>query len=281
MKLMISQIRRFALLLTAALLVPVVAQGQEPKKILLVTVTVGFPHSSIATAEKVLKEMGEKSGSFVISDIVGSGPRPRYKSQEKAWEQTIKQDLAEKMSPSELKKYDAIIFANTTGDLPVPDKAAFLQFIKDGKAFIGMHSASDTFHGSDGSVDPFIEMLGGEFLSHGPQVGVECINEDPQHPACAHIEGSWKIKMEEIYLLKNYHREKVHSLLSLEKHPNNNTPGHFPIAWCKNYGKGKVFYTSLGHREDVWESQEYQKHVLGGIRWALGQAPGSAEPQKK
>jgi len=72
--------------------------------------------------------------------------------------------------------------------------------------------------------------------------------------------------------------------LILDKHPEKNTPGHYPVSWCKNFGGGKVFYTSLGHREDVWDtdaglkdrknaatiSQAYQQHVLGGIEWALG-----------
>ena len=88
-----------------------------------------------------------------------------------------------------------------------------------------------------------------------------------------------------------------------DKHPadkspegNDQTPGDYPIAWCKEYGKGRVFYTSLGHREDVWDpntpesfkrenpkevSEAYQKHLLGGIKWALGLEKGDAKPQTK
>ncbi|MDB6058758.1 MAG: hypothetical protein JWO95_2602, partial [Verrucomicrobiales bacterium] len=84
---------------------------------------------------------------------------------------------------------------------------------------------------------------------------------------------------DEIYQLKNFHREQVHGLLTLDKHPNNGTPGDYPISWCKQYGRGKVFFTSLGHFEDVWESATYQDHVLGGIRWALGLEQGDAIPQ--
>jgi hypothetical protein len=57
--------------------------------------------------------------------------------------------------------------------------------------------------------------------------------------------------------------------------------GRFPIAWCKLYGEGKVFYTSLGHREDVWTNERYKKHILGGIKWSLSLEPGSAVPQEK
>jgi hypothetical protein len=67
--------------------------------------------------------------------------------------------------------------------------------------------------------------------------------------------------------------------LALDKHPNKKSQlGHFPVSWCRLYGEGKIFYTSLGHREDVWENDNYQKHILGGIKWALGLEPGDATP---
>ena len=268
---------------TAALLaLSDAASGAEPKRLLLVTTTVGFPHSSIPTAEKVLANLGEKTGVFSV-EIVRSGPRPRDKAEQGPWMEKMTKDLAEKMNPEALKKFDGIIFANTTGILPLPDKEAFLNYIKSGKAFIGMHSASDTFHGPPGgAVDPYIEMLGGEFQTHGAQVGVECLVQDNKHPAVRHFGESYCLHMEEIYLFKNYQANQVHELLVLDKHPNKKKElGRFPVSWCKEYGQGKVFYTSLGHREDVWESDSYQKHVLGGIKWALGLEPGDAKPQAK
>jgi uncharacterized protein len=245
-----------------------------PKKLLVVTVTKGFRHSSIPTAEKVLGELAKKSGDFTVDYVRND------------------EDMAQKMTASALNNYDGVIFANTTGILPLPDKQAFLDWIKSGKAFIGMHSATDTFHGKDG-VDPYIEMIGGEFKEHHAQAEVDCINQDPKHPADKPLPSSWHLK-DEIYLMKNFERSKVHGLLTLDKHPNEKTPGDYPIAWCKNYGSGRVFYTSLGHREDVWDpdtpekfkrenpkevSELYQKHILGGIRWALGLEPGDARPQ--
>lgn len=238
--------------------------ADQPKKILLVTVTKGFRHSSIPTATKVITELGEKSKAFTV-DLAATDA-----------------DLMAKSTPEKLKTYDGFIFANTTLDLPLADKQAFLDAIKGGKGFAGMHSASDTFHGKDGKVDPYIEMLGGEFLTHGAQVGVECLVQDSKHPAVKHFGESYCIEKEEIYLLKNYDRTKVRDLLSLDKHPNKKKElGHFPIAWCKEYGTGKVFYTSLGHREDVWENKAYQEHILGGIKWSLGLVPGDAIPLVK
>ena len=84
---------------------------------------------------------------------------------------------------------------------------------------------------------------------------------------------------DEIYIIKNYEGNKVHRLLTLDRHPNTGMPGEYPVAWCRNFGKGHVFYTSLGHREDVWLSQEYQEHILGGIKWALGLEKGDGDPQ--
>jgi len=255
----------------------------KPKKVLVVTVTHGFRHSSIPTAEKVLGELAEKSGAFTVDYV------------------RTDEEMAQKMTAAALKNYDGVIFANTTGgkgqkggDLPLPDKQAFLDWIKSGKAFIGMHSATDTFRGYT-PLDPYVEMLGAEFLTHHDQAEVDCINQDPKHPACRDLGPMFHLK-DEIYLMNGFDRNKVHALLMLDKHPNDKTPGDFPIAWCKMYGKGRVFYTSLGHREDVWTadtpekfkrensegvSELYQKHILGGIKWALGLERGSAKVNNK
>jgi type 1 glutamine amidotransferase len=138
-------------------------------------------------------------------------------------------------------------------------------------------------------------MLGGEFWKHGPQVGVAALNMDPGHPADADLAASWQIKQEEIYNFKRYDPTKVHELLTLSVSPLDGTPGHFPVSWCHMYGNGRVFYTSLGHREDLWDdnpampgrinppevAQKFQAHLLGGIEWALGLKAGDAAPQAK
>ena len=267
-----------------------------PKKVLVVTVTTGFRHSSIPTAEKVLGELAKESGAFTVDYARVEPNDPQFRGENGKPDQAkvnaaIKAILAEKMSPEALKQYDGVIFANTTGDLPLPDKQAFLDWIKSGKAFIGMHSATDTFRGHT-PVDSYVEMIGAEFKHHGPQVDVDCLNQDPKHPACHDLPESWHINKEEIYQMNAFDRAKVHGLLHLDKHPEDRTAGDFPVAWCKEYGKGRVFYTSLGHREDLWDpgtpasfkrenppetSKAFRKHILGGIKWALGLEPGSAK----
>ncbi len=268
--------------------------SKSPKRVLVVSTTTGFRHSSIPTAEKVLGELAQSSGAFTVEYARVEPNDPQFKgadgkTDKAKVEAAIAAVLAEKMSVAALKNYDGIIFANTTGDLPMPDKEAFINWVKAGHAFVGMHSASDTFHG----FPPFIEMLGGEFLTHGAQVEVDAINQDQQCPACRHLPATWKV-FDEIYQFKNFERSKVHGLLTLDQHPNKKTPGDYPISWCKQYGKGRVFYTSLGHREDVWDANTppafqrknspevalaYQQHILGGIKWALGLLPGDARPQ--
>src|SRR5262245_23419411 len=136
-----------------------------PKKLLVVTVTKGFRHSSIPTAEKVLGELAQKTGDFTVDYVRND------------------EEMAQKMTAVALKNYDGVIFANTTGDLPLPDKQGFLDWIKSGKAFVGMHSATDTFRGHPG-LDPYIEMIGGEFTNHHAQAEVDCINQDAKNPAC-------------------------------------------------------------------------------------------------
>ncbi len=262
------------------------------KKVLVVTTTTGFRHSSIPTAEKVLAELAKESGRFTVdyARVEPNDPQfkgPDGKPDKAKVEEAIKAVLAEKMSPAALKKYDAVIFANTTGMLPLPDPQAFLDWIKTGKGFVGMHSATDTFH----EFKPYIDMIGAEFKAHGAQVEVDALNQDKECPACKNLPADWKV-YDEIYQFKNFDRTKVHGLLTLDKHPNDKTPGDYPISWCKEYGKGRVFYTSLGHREDVWDpnwpdrknpkeiAEAYQKHILEGIKWALGLQKWNAKPQK-
>jgi type 1 glutamine amidotransferase len=285
------------------MLIGLAASAAEPRKLLVVTTTTGFRHSSIATAERVLAQIGKQSGAFTVdyAQQPQNKPNPpkkpakdaapadlekfqaeetKYNAAEEAWQAELKQSLS-KLSPENLKNYDGVVFANTTGNLPLPDKQGFLDWIAQGHAFIGMHAASDTYDGDHGW-PPYIEMLGGEFQTHGAQVGIECLVQDPKHPATKHLAESYCIEQEEVYLIKNYDPNRVHELLVLDKHPNKKKQsGHFPVAWTKEHGKGKVFYTTLGHREDVWENDRYKKHILGGIKWALALESDDGKPLAK
>ncbi|MEO8216919.1 MAG: ThuA domain-containing protein [Acidobacteriota bacterium] len=221
--------------------IPVQARS---RRLLVVTVTEGFRHSSIETAERVLLEIAV-AASFTVEFV------------------RTPEDLATHMTVDALRNLDGVIFANTTGELPLPDREAFLDWIAQGHAFIGIHSAADTFH----EFAPYLDMLGGEFDSHGDQAAVIVDVLDPDHPAARSLDPAFSV-FDEIYLFKRFDRSAVNVVLSLGKEPNSGTPGFFPIAWCKDYGQGRVFYTALGHREDVWESPSFREHLAGAIAWA-------------
>jgi uncharacterized protein len=268
-----------------------------PKHLLIVTTTTGFRHSSIPTAEKVIGELARTSGQFTVEYARVEPNDPQFKGADGRPDAAkvnaaIKAVLAAKMSDAALMRYDGVIFANTTGDLPLPDPQGFLNWIQAGHAFIGMHAASDTLL----NYRPYTEMLGAHFRTHGPQVEVAITNQDAECPACRQLGKTWTV-FDEIYQMKDFDRSKVHGLLSLDQLMLNPedvknhkpTPGDYPISWSKKYGTGRVFYTSLGHREDIWDpewvemkdgkptrmnspeiAKQYQQHILGGIRWALG-----------
>jgi uncharacterized protein len=223
--------------------------ARQPKRLLVVTVAKGFRHDSIPTVERVLQQLSEKSRSFTVDYA------------------RTDDELAAKTTTQSLRNYDGIVFAHTSGDLPLVSRQAFLDWIKAGHAFVGTHSATDTFKG----FPEYIDMIGGQFESHGPQVSVQCHLEDPNHPATKGLRTSFTV-FDEIYLFSKFNRANVHMLLALDQHPNTKQPGYYPLAWYRKYGKGRVFYTALGHRDDVLESDWFRQHLLGGIQWALGQA---------
>ncbi len=297
--------------------------ADAPKKVLVVTVTMGFRHSSIPTAEKILTQLAKDSGGKFTVEFVQQPevPKPPARVPPKKANDASQQDAAraekeywnsvqpqfaaalQKLSPANLKKYDAVMFVSTTGDLPLPDPQGFVDWIASGKAFIGVHAAADTFHqtGRFAGFPPYVSMLGAAFKNHGPQVTVECINQDQQHAACHHLPSKWTV-FDEIYQFKQFERPRVHGLLSLEKlqvdnNPQNQVPGDWPVAWTRTQGKGRVFYTSLGHREDMWDptyqtgkegrknspeiAKQFQEHLLGGLYWALGIADAAAKSGKQ
>jgi type 1 glutamine amidotransferase len=319
MKIPLRFLRLFAFAVAVLPLCPAFAATAQ-KKVLVVTVTTGFRHSCIPVSEKILEQLAKDSGKFSVEFVrqpegmprPPARPRPgksgatdpaheaalkKFAADEKAFtaEWTPKIEAAlQALSPANLKKYDAVIFASTTGDLPLPDKQGFVDWVASGKGFVGVHAATDTFHptGEFTGFAPYTAMIGGAFKTHGAQVSVDCINQDSSHAACAHLPAKWTV-FDEIYQFKSFERSKVHGLLTLDKHPNDGTPGDYPVAWSKMHGKGRVFYTSLGHREDVWDpafadkagrknppevARQFQQHVLNGILWTLGLAPGSGTP---
>jgi type 1 glutamine amidotransferase len=231
-----------------------VSHPPRPARVLVVTETQGFRHSSIPTAVEAVRVLGDSLGDWNVVGVVDAG-----------------EDVAEAITAGGLDTVDLVVFANTTGTLSfTPDgRDAFYDWMDAGGRFVGIHSASDTFHD-----DPtYVGMLGGEFLTHGPQVTVTVVVQDTTHPATAALPDRFEI-FDEIYQFQEWSRDRVHMLLALRGHPQSGEPGDFPLAWTRRFGEGRVFYTALGHREDVYADPRFRAHLAGGIRWALGYASG-------
>jgi uncharacterized protein len=256
------------------------------KKVLFFIKSAGFAHSVVTRkgekpshAEQILKQVGKEHGFEVHASKDGR-----------------------LFDPDKIGEWDAFVF-ETTGDLttegggekshPIsPDgEKALYDAVRGGKGFLGMHCAADTFghHGkrNKGAEDPYIQMIGGEFVSHGPvQEEVEIEIVDPKFPGIAEGFGSsgksFRIK-DEWYALKNMPEDLHVIMVQITKgmHSGRNKEydrPNYPMTWARNYGKGRVFYTSMGHREDVWENPLYQGLLLGALGWATGRIDADVEP---
>jgi len=266
-----------------------VAQG--PKKILFFSKSSGYEHDMIkqkdgqpSMAEKILTELGEKNNLQFTFTKDGSV-----------------------FTPENIAKYDAFFFY-TTGDLTEPGgdknppmspagKAAFLEAIHNGKGFIGTHSATDTFHSPGGkdsgparwkldgdNADPYIKMIGAEFIIHGSQQPAHQIVVDKNFPGMSAVPDDFGPN-EEWYSLKDF-QPNLHVLLlqdtsSMKRDGGNRSAydrPNYPSTWARKYGKGRVFYTNMGHRDDIWTNPVFQSVLLGGINWAVGNVKADVTP---
>lgn len=209
------------------------------KKVLIFSKTQGFRHSSIEKGAQVLKRLldNEKISSDHSED-------------------------AALFTDQVLKKYDAIIFLSTTGNiLDETQQDAFVRYIQSGKGFVGIHAATDTEFEW-----PWYNGLVGAYFSSHPAVQKAKLDViDRKHAATKHLDPIWWHK-DEWYNFKDV-KEGLHVLMNLdEKSYNGGKMGdHHPISWSQNYDGGKVFYTGLGHTEESYDEPEFQKHLIGGI----------------
>jgi uncharacterized protein len=281
---------------------------RQPARFLAVTVTAGFRHGSIATAEPVLEEIGRTSGLFHVDFLrmpPGRLPQPKpprrgkdtsdadwqqeqaafkaaqeqFKKDDAGWQATLKEAFAKAFAPDTLASFDGVMFVNTTGDLPVPDLTALLDWVKQGKSFVGMHAATDTFKSSDA----YCDFIGGHFAGHPWNAGGEhaFVVHEPNHRLTAMFPPRFRWK-DEIYQYDlRLKPENLRVLVSLDMPASApKEPWHVPVSWVHDYGKGRVFYTNFGHNDATWKDPMFQKHMLEGIAWSLGRfdAPAAANP---
>jgi type 1 glutamine amidotransferase len=272
-----------------ALFVVVSFGAENKKRILFFTKSSGFEHSVISWkngqpsySEKILTELGGKNG----------------------WEFTFSKD-GSKFSKDYLAQFDAVFFY-TTGDLCSPGtdkqppmsavgKQALFDYVRGGKGFIGTHAACDTFHTDNESAkgrdryvnhgdkaDPYVRFIGGEFIKHGAQQVAKNTVTDPKFPGFENVGASFAFQ-EEWYSLKDFTPD-IHVLTVIDapamKGVEYQRPA-YPSTWARKEGNGRVFYTAMGHREDVWTNPTFQQILVGGIKWALGEVKADASPNIK
>jgi type 1 glutamine amidotransferase len=243
-----------------------------------------------ASSKKRLLAIGEEKGFRHESVSHGLATIERLGRETGVWDTVIRTDteaLTKKKleyNAKNLDDFDAVLFY-TGGDLEMDDqkKADFLSFVHDdGKGFIGVHSATITFtHWPE-----FGEMIGGYFDEHPwGTFDAPIIVEDPNFPGMAQWPRAF-VFTDEIYQVKNFSREKSRVLMRLDasKLDLTNPRVHradkdFAVTWAKSYGKGRVFYSTLGHREESWDSPEVQKMYTEAIKWSMGLVDGDATPR--
>lgn len=257
-----------------------------PKKILFFSKSSGFEH------DQIHEKNGQPSPAQVILTQI---------AKDNNFDITFTKD-GSLFTPENIAKYDAFFFY-TTLDLtqrgsdknpPMTQegKAAFLEAIHNGKGFIGTHSATDTFHSgpdrwkNDGdNADPYIKMIGGEFIIHGSQQKAHLICVDKNFPGLNDFPDNFAM-LEEWYSLKNF-APNLHVLLvqdtsAMKKDSGGDKQGYdrpnYPSTWARMYGQGRVFYTSMGHRHDVWTNPIFQKLLIGGMNWAVGNVTADVTP---
>ena len=241
------------------------SKNEKKGRILMVTQSAGFKHGSVtrkegdlSPSERAMTELGVTSGLFRVD---------------------CTQDVAKDFTKEALQNYDIVMFY-TTGNLPISEEARdyfFNDWLKqEGHGFIGAHSAADTYH----DYKPYWDMIGGTFNGHpwGSGETVTITVHDQEHPLSKPWGKEVTLK-DEIYRFKNWHPENVRVLMSLNMaKTKKKEPYHVPIAWVKEYGKGKALHMSLGHREDIWTNPTYMESMLGGINWIMNIEEGDATP---
>jgi len=285
----------------------------ENKKLLLVTDSGGFIHDSVGLAEQILKDVGPKHGVDVTCYRFTRDPNQKVKKKD-GGETTVLADYAERfrkttgvtvepescgrVNAETLKKFDGVLFFTTGNPLDKDEVNDLVTWVKGGGAIAGTHCGSDTLYsnprkGGGPWNAAYGELIGAYFKTHPPQTQkIKIRVEDPKHPAGKAFKDGQPYE-DEMYIFEDapYSREKLHIILSvtpdtvdslLSKAPKAaRTDNDYAISWCQEVGKGRSFYTSLGHRKEVWKDPTYQEHLCAGLRWAMKLESGDATPSAK
>jgi type 1 glutamine amidotransferase len=204
------------------------------KAVLVFSKTAGFHHLSIPAGIQAVIKLGNENG-FTVDTTTN----------------------AALFTESNLKKYDAVIFMSTTGDV-------FQKYIQLGKGFVGVHAATDTEY----DWPWYGDLVGAYFSKHPKQQQATLHVVDRSFVATKHLPETWS-RFDEWYNFK-YIAPGLHVLITIDEksYAGGENGDNHPMSWYHAYDGGRSFYTELGHTDESYSDPLYLKHLLGGIKYA-------------
>ena len=213
-------------------------------KVLVFSKTRGYRHNSIPEGISAIQQLGIENGFTV----------------------TATEDSSMFVKDS-LQQYAAVVFLNTTGDvLDTPQEDAFMNYIKQGGGFVGIHAAADCEY----TWPWYGELVGAYFKSHPKQQNAKLIVIDKDNIATKHLPAIWD-RFDEWYNYKNLN-PTVHVLIKLDEqsYTGGENGDNHPISWYHDFDGGRAFYTGLGHTKEAYKEPLFLKHLQGGLIYAIG-----------
>lgn len=224
----------------------------QPARVLYITHSAGFVHDSIAASVEAFTTIGNRTGKF---SIVATADVSQIRA-------------------DNLRNFSAVLFF-TSGELALDasQRSALLDFVRNGGGFGGFHSATDTLY----SWPEYGDLIGGYFDGHPWTQSARILTEGAAHPATRGLPSPWTLT-EEYYQFRAFSRDRVRVLMRLDPASVDlNAPGahpgttDFPLAWTRSLGKGRMYYSALGHFSETWQNPEVRSSLEGAMSWLLGE----------
>ncbi len=243
---LINSVRLFLILVIALSISSCSKKRSGPPQVLVFTKTAGFVHQSIPEGAAAIMKLGEES-NFKVDTTAN----------------------AELFTEENLSKYGAVIFLNTTADvLNFNQEVAFERYIQSGGGYVGVHAAADTEY----SWPWYGRLAGAYFKSHPAIQEADFLVQDREFGAMKHLSDSVWTRTDELYNYKDIN-PNINVILTIDEssYEGGENGDNHPMAWYHDYDGGRSFYTALGHTKESYEEEAFLKHLLGGIKYAIGE----------